>query len=90
MSAVEEYDLVVLGSGAPGKLLAWTLASQGKRVAVVAVRAGRVTLRAPERQVGQDPDINPASKWISPSTHLVVFGTALIVTGSLAVSCLAG
>jgi len=27
MSAAEEYDLVVLGSGAPGKLLAWTLAS---------------------------------------------------------------
>src|SRR5262249_40890662 len=35
MSAVEEYDLVVLGSGAPGKLLAWTLASQGKHVAVI-------------------------------------------------------
>jgi pyruvate/2-oxoglutarate dehydrogenase complex dihydrolipoamide dehydrogenase (E3) component len=35
MSAVEEYDVVVLGSGAPGKLLAWTLASQGKRLAVI-------------------------------------------------------
>jgi pyruvate/2-oxoglutarate dehydrogenase complex dihydrolipoamide dehydrogenase (E3) component len=35
MSATEEYDLVVLGSGAPGKLLAWTLASQGKRAAVI-------------------------------------------------------
>jgi pyruvate/2-oxoglutarate dehydrogenase complex dihydrolipoamide dehydrogenase (E3) component len=35
MSAVEEYDVVILGSGAPGKLLAWTLASQGKRLAVV-------------------------------------------------------
>src|SRR4051794_19223020 len=31
----EEYDVVVLGSGAPGKLLAWTLASQGKRTAVI-------------------------------------------------------
>ncbi len=31
MSAADEYDVVILGSGAPGKLLAWTLASQGKR-----------------------------------------------------------
>src|SRR5262249_48132650 len=35
MSAAEDYDVVVLGSGAPGKLLAWTLASQGKRLAVI-------------------------------------------------------
>src|SRR5437764_5596231 len=35
MSHPEEYDVVVLGSGAPGKLLAWTLASQGRRTAVV-------------------------------------------------------
>jgi pyruvate/2-oxoglutarate dehydrogenase complex dihydrolipoamide dehydrogenase (E3) component len=35
MSKLEEYDVLVLGSGAPGKLLAWTLASQGKRTAVV-------------------------------------------------------
>ena len=35
MSHPEEYDVVVLGSGAPGKLIAWTLASRGKRVAVV-------------------------------------------------------
>ena len=31
----EDYDLVVLGSGAPGKLVAWALASRGQRVAVV-------------------------------------------------------
>ena len=31
----EEYDLVVLGSGEGSKFLAWTLAKQGKRVAVV-------------------------------------------------------
>src|SRR5262245_12924998 len=35
MSHPEEYEVVVLGSGAPGKLLAWTLASQGRRVAVI-------------------------------------------------------
>jgi pyruvate/2-oxoglutarate dehydrogenase complex dihydrolipoamide dehydrogenase (E3) component len=32
---VDEYDLVVLGSGEAGKYLAWTLASQGQRVAVI-------------------------------------------------------
>ena len=35
MSNPEDYDVVVLGSGEAGKYLAWTLASQGKRVAVV-------------------------------------------------------
>src|SRR5277367_5511449 len=31
----EEYDLVILGSGEGSKYVAWTLAKQGKRVAVV-------------------------------------------------------
>src|ERR1700685_603545 len=31
----EDYDVVVIGSGIGGKVLSWTLASQGKRVAVV-------------------------------------------------------
>jgi pyruvate/2-oxoglutarate dehydrogenase complex dihydrolipoamide dehydrogenase (E3) component len=31
----EEYDVVVLGSGAGSKLAAWTLAGQGQRVAVI-------------------------------------------------------
>jgi pyruvate/2-oxoglutarate dehydrogenase complex dihydrolipoamide dehydrogenase (E3) component len=35
MSTPEEYDVVVLGSGAGGKLLSWTLASEGKRAAVI-------------------------------------------------------
>ena len=35
MSKPEEYDVVVLGSGAGGKLLSWTLASEGKRTAVI-------------------------------------------------------
>ena len=35
MSLPEQYDVVVLGSGAAGKLLAWTLASRGRRTAVV-------------------------------------------------------
>lgn len=35
MPIPEDFDLVILGSGEAGKYLAWTLASQGKRVAVV-------------------------------------------------------
>src|SRR4051794_8194436 len=35
MAHPEDYDVAVLGSGAPGKLVAWALASQGRRVAVV-------------------------------------------------------
>ena len=31
----EEYDLVILGSGAGGKLAAWTYSKQGHRVAVI-------------------------------------------------------
>lgn len=31
----EEYDLLILGSGAGSKLLAWTFAGQGQRVAVI-------------------------------------------------------
>jgi choline dehydrogenase-like flavoprotein len=31
----EEYDLVVLGSGAGGKLIAWTSAQKGQRVVVI-------------------------------------------------------
>ncbi len=34
-SAPEDYDLVVLGSGAGGKLIAWTSAQKGQRVAVI-------------------------------------------------------
>ena len=35
MPSPEEYDLVILGSGEPGKYLAWTLAAQGRRVAII-------------------------------------------------------
>jgi pyruvate/2-oxoglutarate dehydrogenase complex dihydrolipoamide dehydrogenase (E3) component len=35
MSKPEDYDLVVLGSGEAGKYIAWTLAAQGQRVAVI-------------------------------------------------------
>src|SRR3989442_8315763 len=31
----EEYDLLILGSGAAGKLLSWTLATKGMKVAVI-------------------------------------------------------
>jgi pyruvate/2-oxoglutarate dehydrogenase complex dihydrolipoamide dehydrogenase (E3) component len=35
MNEPEKYDVVVLGSGTGGKLIAWTLASEGKRTASV-------------------------------------------------------
>src|SRR5580692_861701 len=35
ISSREEYDLVVLGSGAGGKLIAWTSAKKGQRVVVI-------------------------------------------------------
>jgi pyruvate/2-oxoglutarate dehydrogenase complex dihydrolipoamide dehydrogenase (E3) component len=38
MTPIDDYDLVVLGSGEGSKFLAWTLARQGKRVAVVEQR----------------------------------------------------
>jgi pyruvate/2-oxoglutarate dehydrogenase complex dihydrolipoamide dehydrogenase (E3) component len=31
----EDYDFIMIGSGVAGKVLSWTLASRGKRVAVV-------------------------------------------------------
>jgi pyruvate/2-oxoglutarate dehydrogenase complex dihydrolipoamide dehydrogenase (E3) component len=35
MADAEDYDLVVLGSGEAGKYLAWTLAAEGRRAAVI-------------------------------------------------------
>lgn len=35
MTAAEKYDVVVLGSGTAGKLMAWAMAKEGKRTAVV-------------------------------------------------------
>src|SRR5712692_731966 len=34
-SKPEEYDLLVLGSGAAGKLISWTLAKKGMKTAVI-------------------------------------------------------
>lgn len=35
MSAAQKYDFLVLGSGTAGKLMAWTMAKEGRRTAVV-------------------------------------------------------
>jgi pyruvate/2-oxoglutarate dehydrogenase complex dihydrolipoamide dehydrogenase (E3) component len=35
MNAVEKFDVLVLGSGTAGKLMAWTMAKEGRRTAVV-------------------------------------------------------
>src|ERR1700742_4031634 len=35
MSQIEQFDVVILGSGQGGKLLAWHLGRSGKKIAVV-------------------------------------------------------
>src|SRR5215475_5654391 len=35
MNAAEKYDVIVLGGGTAGKVMAWTMALEGKRTAVV-------------------------------------------------------
>jgi pyruvate/2-oxoglutarate dehydrogenase complex dihydrolipoamide dehydrogenase (E3) component len=35
MNAAEKYDVLVLGSGTAGKVMAWTMAKEGRRTAVV-------------------------------------------------------
>jgi pyruvate/2-oxoglutarate dehydrogenase complex dihydrolipoamide dehydrogenase (E3) component len=35
MSTPEKYDVIVLGSGTAGKLMAWTMAKEGRRTAVI-------------------------------------------------------
>src|ERR1700721_2580539 len=35
MNAAEKYDVLVLGAGTAGKLMAWTMAKEGRRTAVV-------------------------------------------------------
>ena len=35
MNAVEKFDVLVLGSGTAGKLMAWTMAKEGRRTAVI-------------------------------------------------------
>jgi len=37
----EKYDVLVLGSGTGGKLIAWTMASEGKRTASIDVSNSR-------------------------------------------------
>ena len=34
-ASTEEYDIVIIGSGTGGKLIAWTFASDGQRVAMI-------------------------------------------------------
>ena len=82
MSEPERFDILVLGSGAGGKLLAWHMARTGRRTAVV------------ERRYigGSCPNINcmPSKNeiWSAKVSHLVrhaaEFGTD--ITGSISVN----
>jgi pyruvate/2-oxoglutarate dehydrogenase complex dihydrolipoamide dehydrogenase (E3) component len=49
---LEEYDLVVLGSGTGSKVAAWTTAEQGKRVALIERKyiGGSCHLPSPNRR----------------------------------------
>jgi pyruvate/2-oxoglutarate dehydrogenase complex dihydrolipoamide dehydrogenase (E3) component len=81
MSQPERYEILILGSGAGGKLLAWHMARSGRRTAVV------------ERQYigGSCPNINcmPSKNeiWSAKVAHLArqaaQFGTT--ITGSIAI-----
>jgi pyruvate/2-oxoglutarate dehydrogenase complex dihydrolipoamide dehydrogenase (E3) component len=42
MSEADKYDILVLGSGTGGKLVAWTMAKEGKRMAVVDAHSDRI------------------------------------------------
>jgi choline dehydrogenase-like flavoprotein len=42
---LEEYDLVILGSGAGAKLLAWTFAERGQRVAAIEPNTSEALVR---------------------------------------------
>ena len=54
----EHYDLVVLGSGEAGKYIAWTMASAGKKAAVIG-----------DSHVGDAV----VTKWQSPSASSLAF-----------------
>jgi len=57
----EDYDLLILGSGAAGKLLSWTLAKKGMKTAVIE-RINSGTRDAIET--------TPGSREANPLTHL--------------------
>jgi flavin-dependent dehydrogenase len=64
----KEYDVVVLGSGTAGKLLAWTLASRGRLTAVVERRyVGGSCPRAPHSRIAY-----AARDWNHPAISLRV------------------
>ena len=57
MSEIEHFDVLVFGSGAGGKLTAWTSASEGLRTAVVERRLHRGIM--PEHRLPADEKRHP-------------------------------
>src|SRR5213593_1649401 len=80
MSKPEPYEDIVLGSGAGGKLLAWHLASSGRRVAVVERRY--IGGSCPNTNCLPSKNEIWSAKVADLLHHAVRFG---IVTGSVAV-----
>src|SRR5687768_9432455 len=55
MTAIDRYDIVVVGSGEAGKYLAWTLSKAGNRTALIERRmVGGSRVRARSRFAGDE------------------------------------
>ena len=54
MSELEKYDVLVLGSGTGGKLIAWTMASEGKRTATIERKCVGDGPAAPDRRINSN------------------------------------
>ena len=67
----EEYDLLVLGSGAAGKLLSWTLAKKGIRVNTVS--PGTIQTEMIGRMLGDGE--SDAKKWWANQHPVGRFGS---------------
>jgi 2-polyprenyl-6-methoxyphenol hydroxylase-like FAD-dependent oxidoreductase len=70
MPDIENYDVLVIGSGEAGKYLAWTMAGEGHRTAVVERKLDRVREQGRRRQGSREGVVsaaNPAVRLIRPS-----------------------
>ena len=57
MAPAEQYEILVLGSGAGGKLVAWHMAKAGRRTAMVEQQMGRRLLSEHRLHAEQERDL---------------------------------